>query len=155
MKMAHTCVRVKDLEASLDFYQKAFNFEESRRRDFPENNTMVLVQAPNGAYFLPGGEIEGTETKEEAIHREVLEELGISVEIGCYLGEADEYFYSNHRQTAYYNPGYFYVANTWRQLSEPLERSNALHWVAPEEAVRLLKRGSHRWAVEKWLAAAS
>ena len=22
MKMAHTCVRVKDLEASLDFYQK-------------------------------------------------------------------------------------------------------------------------------------
>ena len=37
MKMAHTCVRVKDLEASLDFYQKAFNFEESRRRDFPEN----------------------------------------------------------------------------------------------------------------------
>lgn len=22
----------------------------------PENNTMVLVQAPNGAYFLPGGE---------------------------------------------------------------------------------------------------
>ena len=97
----------------------------------PENNTMVLVQAPNGAYFLPGGEI------------------------GRYLGEADEYFYSNHRQTAYYNPGYFYVANTWRQLSEPLERTNTLHWVAPEEAVRLLKRGSHRWAVEKWLAAAS
>ncbi|MFG5706429.1 NUDIX hydrolase [Enterococcus faecalis] len=121
----------------------------------PENNTMVLVQAPNGAYFLPGGEIEGTETKEEAIHREVLEELGISVEIGRYLGEADEYFYSNHRQTAYYNTGYFYVANTWRQLSEPLERTNTLHWVAPEEAVRLLKRGSHRWAVEKWLAAAS
>ena len=85
----------------------------------------------------------------------MLEELGISVEIGCYLGEADEYFYSNHRQTAYYNPGYFYVANTWRQLSEPLERTNTLHWVAPEGAVRLLKRGSHRWAVEKWLAAAS
>lgn len=37
MKMAHTCVRVKDLDASLEFYQKAFGFEESRRRDFPEN----------------------------------------------------------------------------------------------------------------------
>ena len=33
------------------------------------------------------GEIEGTETKEEAIHREVLEELGISVEIYRYLGK--------------------------------------------------------------------
>lgn len=30
MKMAHTCVRVKDLEASIEFYQKAFGFEESR-----------------------------------------------------------------------------------------------------------------------------
>ena len=26
MKMAHTCVRVKDLEASLAFYQEAFGF---------------------------------------------------------------------------------------------------------------------------------
>lgn len=43
MKMAHTCVRVKDLEASLDFYQKAFNFEESRRRDFPENKLLWFI----------------------------------------------------------------------------------------------------------------
>ncbi|MGH2202145.1 NUDIX hydrolase, partial [Enterococcus faecalis] len=61
----------------------------------------------------------------------------------------------HHPQTACYNPAYFYVANTSRQLSEPLERTSTLHWVAPEEAVRLLKRGSHRCAVEKWLAAAS
>ena len=38
MKMAHTCVRVKDLEASLAFYQEAFGFEESRRRDFQKTN---------------------------------------------------------------------------------------------------------------------
>ena len=41
MKMAHTCVRVKDLEASIEFYQKAFGFEESRRRDFPENKFIL------------------------------------------------------------------------------------------------------------------
>ena len=34
MKMAHTCVRVKDLEASLAFYQEAFGFEESNLRWF-------------------------------------------------------------------------------------------------------------------------
>lgn len=43
MKMAHTCVRVKDLEASLDFYQKAFNFEESRRRDFQKINLLWFI----------------------------------------------------------------------------------------------------------------
>ena len=36
MKMAHTCYRVKDLDASIKFYQEAFGFEEKRRRDFLE-----------------------------------------------------------------------------------------------------------------------
>ncbi|WEG72945.1 lactoylglutathione lyase [Vagococcus intermedius] len=53
MKMAHTCVRVKNLEASLEFYQKAFGFEESRRRDFPENNfTLSYLTLPGDDYEL-------------------------------------------------------------------------------------------------------
>ena len=53
MKMAHTCVRVKDLEASIEFYQKAFGFEESRRRDFPENKfTLVYLTLPGDDYEL-------------------------------------------------------------------------------------------------------
>lgn len=53
MKMAHTCVRVKDLDASLDFYKKAFAFEESRRRDFPENKfTLVYLTLPGDDYEL-------------------------------------------------------------------------------------------------------
>ncbi len=43
MKMAHTCVRVKDLEASIEFYQKAFGFEESRRRDFQKTNLHLFI----------------------------------------------------------------------------------------------------------------
>lgn len=53
MKMAHTCVRVKDLEASVDFYQKAFNFNETRRRDFPENKfTLVYLTLLEDGYEL-------------------------------------------------------------------------------------------------------
>ena len=53
MKMAHTCVRVKDLEASLDFYTKAFGFEESNRRDFPEAKfTLVYLTLPGDDYEL-------------------------------------------------------------------------------------------------------
>ena len=111
---------------------------------------MILVQAPNGAYFLPGGEIEAGESKAAAIHREVMEELGYLVEIGEYLGQADEYFYSNHRQTAYYNPGYFYVAKSWQEQSAPLETTNQLAWFSIQEACQKLKRGSHQWAVQQW-----
>ncbi|WP_137664431.1 lactoylglutathione lyase [Enterococcus hulanensis] len=53
MKMAHTCVRVKDLEASVKFYQEAFGFEESRRRDFPDAQfTLVYLTLPGDEYEL-------------------------------------------------------------------------------------------------------
>ena len=111
---------------------------------------IVLVQAPNGAYFLPGGEIEPGETKEEAIDREMLEELGIEVDIGYYLGQANEFFHSNHRNMDFFNPGYFYVADDWKQVGDPLETTNQLHWVSVGEGIELLKRGSHKWAVIEW-----
>lgn len=111
---------------------------------------IVLIQAPNGAYFLPGGEIEEGETKETAIHREMIEELGVKVVIGEYLGQADEYFHSKYRSTDYYNPGYFFVANSWKRVCEPLEKSNTICWVPVDEGIELLKRGSHKWAVHKW-----
>ncbi|MDT2759469.1 lactoylglutathione lyase [Enterococcus xiangfangensis] len=53
MKMAHICVRVKDLDASVKFYQDAFGFEESRRRDFPESRfTLVYLTLPGDEYEL-------------------------------------------------------------------------------------------------------
>ncbi|MGM0166229.1 8-oxo-dGTP diphosphatase [Enterococcus sp. AZ135] len=116
-----------------------------------DEEEIALVQAPNGAFFLPGGEIEGNETKEEAIEREMLEELGFEVVLADYLGQADEYFYSRHRTTYFYNPGYFYSTKSWVQVSEPLEEGNNSSWESPKKAIELLKRGSHKWAVEEWL----
>lgn len=112
---------------------------------------IILVQAPNGAYFLPGGEIEVGENHLEAIQREMLEELGFEVDVTTYFGEAVEYFHSRHRQTYFYHPGYFYEVATWKKIAEPTEKTNQLAWVTPAEALKLLKRGSHQWAVEQWL----
>jgi len=53
MKMAHTCVRVKDLEASVKFYEEALSFKETRRRDFPEYKfTLVYMTLPGDHYEL-------------------------------------------------------------------------------------------------------
>lgn len=117
-----------------------------------KDKKIALIEAPNGAFFLPGGEIEREETREEALRRELMEEMGIVAEVGAYLGEADEYFYSNYRKTYYYNPGYFYMASGWKKVAAPSEKTNKIWWVTPQEAIQKLKRGSHRWAVEKWLA---
>ena len=40
---------------------------------------IILVQAPNGAWFLPGGEIEAGEDHFEALKRELIEELVIVI----------------------------------------------------------------------------
>lgn len=112
---------------------------------------IAIVKAPNGAYFLPGGEIEGVETKEEAIHREMMEELGMTVVIASYIGEAADYFYSRHRDTHYHNPGYFFTAADWEKVSAPTEAGSVYEWVTPAVAIAKLKRGSHKWAVESWL----
>ncbi|KZK36825.1 NUDIX hydrolase [Lactococcus taiwanensis] len=112
---------------------------------------ICLVQAPNGAFLLPGGEIEPGENHELALKRELLEELGATARIGAYLGQADEYFYSSHRNKYFYNPAYLYETQELRIEGAPLEDFNTIFWCSPQEALQKLKRGSHRWGVQEWL----
>lgn len=118
----------------------------------PDENkeNIILVQAPNGAWFLPGGEIEKGENHLIALERELMEELGFTTEIGQYYGQADEYFYSSHRDTYFYNPAYIYQVTSYHQIGQPLEDFNHIAWFPVEEAIQKLKRGSHKWGIEKW-----
>ena len=51
--MIHTCIRVKDLQASEQFYQKAFGFEISRKKDFPDSGfTLSYLRSPGEAFEL-------------------------------------------------------------------------------------------------------
>ena len=111
---------------------------------------IILVQAPNGAWFLPGGEIEEGENHRTALERELIEELGFTAEIEQYYGQADEYFYSRHRDTHFYNPAYIYEVSHYEQSQAPLEDFNQLAWFPIEEAISKLKRGSHKWGIEMW-----
>jgi len=49
MKMLHTCYRVKDLEASVNFYKDALGFTETRRKDFPEYEFTLVYMASAGS----------------------------------------------------------------------------------------------------------
>lgn len=51
MKMVHTCLRVLELERSLEFYRLVFGFEEFERFVF-ETFTLSYLRAPGGSYEL-------------------------------------------------------------------------------------------------------
>ena len=93
----------------------------------------------NGAWFLPGGEIEAGEDHYSALERELIEELGFTATLGQYYGQADEYFYSSHRDTYYYNPAYIYEVVDFSKLANLSKDFNNLAWFPIDEAIAKLK----------------
>ena len=49
--MIHICYRVMNLEASEEFYRKAFGFEVSRKKDFPEGKFTLSYMTSAGLPF--------------------------------------------------------------------------------------------------------
>ena len=102
-------------------------------------------------YFLPGGGMESKETKEECLHRELLEELGWAIEIDQYIGNAARYFYAEKEDTYYLNDGFFYIANMVHKQTENREEDHILQWMSPSLAIELLIHDHQKWAVEQAL----
>ncbi|MDE5417431.1 VOC family protein [Labilibaculum sp. DW002] len=47
-KLEHACIRVMDLDKSVDFYKKALSLEEVKRRDYPDYKfTLVYLSDEN------------------------------------------------------------------------------------------------------------
>lgn len=52
-KLLHTCLRVKDLDASLKFYKEAIGLVESKRKDYPEYEfTLVYLTDQDKNYEI-------------------------------------------------------------------------------------------------------
>ena len=50
-KPIHSCIRVVNLEKSVDFYKNAFGFIETRRKDYPEDKFTLVYMAPEEGQF--------------------------------------------------------------------------------------------------------
>ncbi len=52
MKLAHTMIRVKDLDATLDFYTGFLGLQEVRRRPIGDDATLVFLTDAAGHYHI-------------------------------------------------------------------------------------------------------
>lgn len=116
-----------------------------------QKDKIAIIETGDGKYFLPGGGIENTETHEECMKREALEEMGMEIELGRFIGCAQRYFFSTNECKYYLSEGHFYLCEMGMQLSEPTEEDNFLIWAEPIQAVEKLFHDHQVWAVNKAL----
>ncbi len=119
---------------------------------FDADQRVAVVQNKHGYYFLLGGGIEPSETMEETLQREVLEESGYDIQIHRKLGEATECFGSEIGQRHFEVHGHFYAASFGQRVREPADDDHVLVWLTAEEAVKQLCRQSQAWAVRQAVA---
>lgn len=117
-----------------------------------EENLVALIETDDGKCFLPGGGMEESESHEECLIREGKEEMGKLLELGEWIGKAQQYFYSKKDSTYYQVQGDFYFAKIAGDTGEPAEADHHLKWLDTREAVSKLCHEHQRWALQKALA---
>lgn len=114
------------------------------------NHEVVTVQTPDAYYWLPGGRIEGNESHESCLKRELLEETGYDVEIGSFIGEAVQFINpSKHKYEHIKNIGHFYFAKLLTKVQEPTEDDHFFNWVSVKNIDEILYHQNQVWAVKE------
>lgn len=93
---------------------------------------------PRDYYETPGGGIKPGETHEEAIKREIEEEVGYKCEVISFLAEVDDYYNLIKRK----NHNYYYLVRRLTKVEQHLEpdekiRISKIIFVPIDEAIRL------------------
>jgi 8-oxo-dGTP diphosphatase len=101
---------------------------------------------------LPGGGLDPGESHAQAAARECGEEAGLRVTVlGEAFAHADHYFINDEGASNNTRGAFFRARLDGEDASLKIEDDHTLVWLEPLEALRVLDRDSHAWAVAAWL----
>lgn len=120
-----------------------------------KNEILLIRQAKwNDQYCIPGGHVEFNESIEDAIKREVKEEVNLDVDVVELLGVQD-----NINSAHFHKKGVHFIFLDYlcRAITEEVKidqrEVQKFVWVVPEKALELPIHEGSRTTIEKFLAA--
>ncbi len=100
---------------------------------FDEDNRVLIAQRPQGKQLaglweFPGGKVDPGERPEDALIRELREELGVAVKEACLAPLT----FASHAYPDFHLLMPLYVCRRWEGLVQPRE-GQALKWARPKD----------------------
>ncbi|AZR98819.1 NUDIX hydrolase [Streptococcus suis] len=95
-----------------------------------QDEKLYLVKSPEGKYYTLGGAIQLGETTEEAVQREMQEEIGIEVELGPLAFIVENQF--TMQEKSYHQIEFLYIVTPLSNPAPNLEEGNSIRqceWV--------------------------
>ena len=117
-----------------------------------ENRKVAAILGSRTQFWLPGGGCEPGESYEDAISREVREELGRPIRLLRHIGQVVQYFYAAGEKQHYEMEAMFFLAEFAEGSVVPCEYE--LHWLPADEWDRGFFHECHAWAARQVLPGA-
>jgi 8-oxo-dGTP diphosphatase len=114
---------------------------------------LICVERDGKApYFdLPGGGIEPGESDARALAREFIEETGLIISAGEELGRADQFMVKHDGESVNNRCLLMTATIDGFDPAQKIEHDHKLVWMAPHEALRIVRHDSQAWAITCWL----
>jgi 8-oxo-dGTP pyrophosphatase MutT (NUDIX family) len=121
---------------------------------YNKEDKIFLMMSPKWrGWIVPGGEIKKDETEEEALRREIKEELGIEINNILKLGEKIKHPSSDFKDNKVKFVFIDFFAKTLQTKIIPNEEISDYNWFTVEEALKLPLLDSTRNLINQYIKA--